>query len=340
MAGVGDRLEVEGISKDARIGEFEGQVRAAAVSWEREPTLRYLVSDERKPRPFWVSMSEIERLARAPARSSEAEAEQDEDEDASAPEHPGEEADEAPAPIREEGRALGYASVPPDEPLDGDMLRAQAEAIDRVCEERGLELVELVRDIEPQAGSDLRRPGLAYALGQITEGKASCLVITALDKLARSAGDIGTLVEWFEENGARLVAVHLDLDTDTPEGRTVARALVSVGALDRRKVAERTRKGLKAARAKGGATGRPAVSDKPALRRRIAAMREEGMTLQAIADALNAEGVPTLRGGAQWRPSSVQAATGYKRPRRNRALRELPSSASENGADETRSQGR
>jgi hypothetical protein len=43
-------------------------------------------------------------------------------------------------------------------------------------------------------------------------------------------------------------------------------------------------------------------------------MREAGMTLQAIADVLNAEGVPTLRGGAQWRPSSVQSAAGYRRP--------------------------
>ena len=31
-------------------------------------------------------------------------------------------------------------------------------------------------------------------------------------------------------------------------------------------------------------------------------MREQGMTLQAIADVLNEEGVPTLRGGAMWRP--------------------------------------
>jgi hypothetical protein len=46
-------------------------------------------------------------------------------------------------------------------------------------------------------------------------------------------------------------------------------------------------------------------------------MRASGMTLQAIADTLNGEGVPTLRGGAKWRPSSVQAATGYKRPGRH-----------------------
>ena len=46
-------------------------------------------------------------------------------------------------------------------------------------------------------------------------------------------------------------------------------------------------------------------------------VRASGLTLQAIADTLNREGVPTLRGGAKWRPSSVQAATGYKRPSRH-----------------------
>ncbi|MBA3263820.1 MAG: hypothetical protein H0T69_15355, partial [Thermoleophilaceae bacterium] len=35
------------------------------------------------------------------------------------------------------------------------------------------------------------------------------------------------------------------------------------------------------------------------------------------------EGVPTLRGGAKWRPSSVQAATGYKRPSRHAGEPEL-----------------
>ena len=53
-------------------------------------------------------------------------------------------------------------------------------------------------------------------------------------------------------------------------------------------------------------------------------MREQGMTLQAIADVLNAEGVPTLRGGAMWRPSSVQRATGYRRPSSGSRGIELP----------------
>jgi hypothetical protein len=48
------------------------------------------------------------------------------------------------------------------------------------------------------------------------------------------------------------------------------------------------------------------------------------MTLQAIADVLNAEGVPTPRGGAQWRPSSVQTAAGYKRRSRAKKTDDLP----------------
>jgi hypothetical protein len=52
-------------------------------------------------------------------------------------------------------------------------------------------------------------------------------------------------------------------------------------------------------------------------------MRSAGMSLRAIADRLNAEGVPTVRGGRQWRPSSVQTAAGYRRPRQLSRTRHL-----------------
>jgi hypothetical protein len=60
-------------------------------------------------------------------------------------------------------------------------------------------------------------------------------------------------------------------------------------------------------------------------------MRRDGMSLQAIADVLNEDGVPTLRGGARWRPSSVQAATGYKRPPAPPSGVELPRRRHEEG---------
>jgi hypothetical protein len=63
-------------------------------------------------------------------------------------------------------------------------------------------------------------------------------------------------------------------------------------------------------------------------------MRANGMTLQAIADVLNEEGVPTERGGAKWRPSSVQTAAGYKRRTRT-LVDELPRTATANGTNTT-----
>jgi DNA invertase Pin-like site-specific DNA recombinase len=215
--------------------------------------------------------------------------------------------------------ALGYASVPEGD-QGNDSMRRQQQEIDAICSRKGLDLLKLVRDVESRGGSDLNRPGLAYALKQLKAHDASCLVVSSLERLTRSAANLGTLVEWLDRRSARLVVVDIDLDTGTPEGRLAAKALATVGGSERQTLMQRTRKGLEAARLAQRSSGLPAVSDEPALKQRIADMRAGGMTLQAIADTLNAEGVPTLRGGALWRPSSVQAAAGYKRPRRTSPL--------------------
>jgi DNA invertase Pin-like site-specific DNA recombinase len=227
----------------------------------------------------------------------------------------------ARALARSPGRqpALGYASVPEGD-QGNDSMRRQEQEIDAICSRKGLDLLKLVRDVESRGGSDLNRPGLVYALKQLKAHDASCLVVSSLERLTPSAANLGTLVEWIDRRGARLVVVDIDLDTGTPEGRLVAKALATVGGSERKTLMQRTRKGLEAARLAQRSSGQPAVSDPPALKQRIADMRAGGMTLQAIADTLNAEGVPTLRGGALWRPSSVQAAAGYKRPSRTSRL--------------------
>jgi DNA invertase Pin-like site-specific DNA recombinase len=212
-------------------------------------------------------------------------------------------------------RAFGYASISASNGQTGDELKLQVRLIQEACQQRGLTLVKVVRDVESHASSDLRRPGLTYALDRLAAREASCLVVTSIERLTRTAAHLGTMLGWLDECDARLVVIDLDLDTGTHEGRLGAKALATVGGLERKKVEERTRKGLEAARHMRR-SGRPAVSDRPSLERRISEMRAQGMTLQGIADTLNAEGVPTLRGGAEWRPSSVQAAAGYKRPSR------------------------
>jgi peptidoglycan hydrolase-like protein with peptidoglycan-binding domain/DNA invertase Pin-like site-specific DNA recombinase len=219
---------------------------------------------------------------------------------------------------------LAYATVSvPTSNGNGDELRGQLELIAGECERRGLALLEAVRDREPQDRKGLERPGLEYALRRISEGEARGLVVSELSRLSRSASDLGVVLEWFTRSEARLVVVAEQLDTYEPGGRLTARALIEVSGWERERLSERTRSGLQAARMKGGRGGRRVVADDPDLLQRITNMRAQGMTLQAIADRLNAEGVPTVRGGAKWRPSSVQAAAGYKR-RRHPRLGSLP----------------
>ena len=208
-------------------------------------------------------------------------------------------------------RALGYVSVPHDTPLEA-AAGAQAEAIEAACASQGWAFIGGVREPEPANGKGLERPGLSHALARLERGEADCLVVTELARVTRSAAEIGELLDRLGRARVRLVVLDLEIDTYTDSGQLVAKALAKVGAWERERISERTRKGLAAARERGN-TGRPAVSDRPELVERITAMRASGMTLQAIADALNAHGEPTVRGGTHWRPSSVQAALGYKR---------------------------
>ena len=221
-------------------------------------------------------------------------------------------------------RALGYASTRSAGDDGHNDLDAQRQEIERSCARLQCSLVELVADREPQDGKAFDRPGLSHALERIAAGDAACLVIGSLERVSRSVSELGALVHWLEENGIRLITIDIDLDTASPAGRGTARALASVADMERNRLSERTRKGLAAARAKRHDPGDPAATDWTALRMRIAGMRADGMTLQAIADVLNEEGVPTQRGGAKWRPSSVQTAAGYKRRPRPKGIADLP----------------
>jgi hypothetical protein len=60
----------------------------------------------------------------------------------------------------------------------------------------------------------------------------------------------------------------------------------------------------------------PSVADD--LRDRVQSLRKDRWTRQGVCDLFNADWVPTARGGTAWRPSALQAAEGYVRPRRRR----------------------
>ena len=218
--------------------------------------------------------------------------------------------------------AVGYVTADrgPGANLD---VRRQIRAMNAVCEQRGWRLVEVARDVGDPGGRTLDRRGLNYALRRLRSGERFCLIVSELRRLGGSAAELGAVLMWLRERGLRLVAVDVQLDTADAAGRIAADALISVG--------ERANNGSPMTRGERDPgdrrPGRQAVRDLPKLREHIVAMRSAGMTLQAISDRLNEEGVPTIRGGREWRPSSVQVAAGYRRPRRLSAPRNSQSSS-------------
>jgi DNA invertase Pin-like site-specific DNA recombinase len=291
---VAQGVVAEGTTTSANVGRFHGYVHALVLGRRgvrRTPEARYLVSDPGKSEPFWVSQDDISSIT-PPARRVPFEATSN--------------ADVTPV------KALGYVSVASNGDSQSAEFDAQLDAIDRYCDERGWELVEVVRDVESTGPVSAERRGLLYALEKIGRKEASCIIVADLGRLGRSAADVGGIIERLGRSDGRLIALDIGLDTAAPEGDVAAKALASVSSLE----GGRVRTGLAAAAAGPAPPAAPADLDVPALKQRIVEMRGSGMTLQAIADVLNAEGVPTLRGGAKWRPSSVQSAAGYRRPPR------------------------
>ena len=169
------------------------------------------------------------------------------------------------------------------------------------CRGRGWELVGVEQDV--RSGRTLRRPGLLAALAACEAGRADGIVVSAVDRLTYSLDDLARVVHDLRREGIDLVAVDRGLDTATDGGALLADVLAEAAAWRPRSLVRRTRM-------PGGGTrpgpGRP-TSIPDDLAERIRAMRDGGATLQAICDTLNGEGVPTPRGGSEWRPTSLRA---------------------------------
>ena len=204
-------------------------------------------------------------------------------------------------------RAIGYTRVSTAEQSDsGAGLDAQRSIIEFEMQRRGWQLVDIAVDAGFSAKTMTNRPALATALAHVEGGAADVLVVAKLDRLSRSVADFAALLDQAQRGGWGLVVLDLGVDTTTPAGELVANVMAAVAQWERRAIGVRTREGLAAKRAAGVRLGRPQVL-LPETVTRIMTERAAGKTLQAIADGLMLDAVPTARGGASWRPSSVAA---------------------------------
>jgi len=178
-------------------------------------------------------------------------------------------------------RLVGYARVSTDEqgtdPQRDELLAAGCTTI--------LE--------EHASGADRDRPVLAGLLRAIRAGET--LVVVRLDRLARSVSHLLAVIDQLEAAGAHFRSLRDPIDTSTPQGMFSLQVLGAVAQLERALIAERTKSGLKAARARGRVGGNPGLraGDPDTIRK-----------LRASRDAAHLEGV--LAGLDAWLPTVRQ----------------------------------
>ncbi len=203
-------------------------------------------------------------------------------------------------------KVVAYTRVSTREQADtGHGIDAQRTELRRQAELRGWEIVAWCEDLGV-SGKDMKRDALAEAVRLVESGQADALVATKIDRVSRSVADFAALVCRANTRGWALVVLDIGLDLTTPMGKFTANVLCAAAELERDMISQRTREGLAAAREKGVRVGAPRtlpddVAD------RITELRQGGATLTAIAARLNAEAVPTAKGGDRWWPSSVRA---------------------------------
>ena len=195
-------------------------------------------------------------------------------------------------------RLVGYVRVAPREhPEERPSLDVQRRGLENAAERGGWELVRVEEDV--RSGRNLRRPGLRAALTACRAGEAEGIAVARLDRLTYSLADLAELVREAVDGGFRIVSLQPAFDLQADGGRSVGEVLAEAASWQARSIASPTR-------ALTRRPGRPS-STPPAVAQRIRELRAEGMTLQAICDRLNADRVPTPRGGAQWRPTSLRS---------------------------------
>jgi DNA invertase Pin-like site-specific DNA recombinase len=139
---------------------------------------------------------------------------------------------------------------------------------------------ETIRQEKASGTSTEGRPELATILEFLRPGDA--LVVTRIDRLARSIGDLQVIVKRLREAGAALVCTEQPVDTSTAAGKAFLDMLGVFAEFETNLRRERQLEGIAKAKAEGVYKGRKASIDAA----KVAALRAEGLGASAIAERL------------------------------------------------------
>lgn len=130
-----------------------------------------------------------------------------------------------------------------------------------------------------QASSVELRLQLQFAIEFLREG--DFLVITKLDRLARSISDLMIIIQNLEKKKVGLRILNLGMDTHTPTGKLMLTVLGGIAQFEREIMLERQREGIAKAKAEGKYKGRKSIALD--LKQEVRRLVSNGMTKSGVA---------------------------------------------------------
>ena len=156
-------------------------------------------------------------------------------------------------------RAALYTRVSTRAQADKHGTAYQREALARMAEARGWEVVETFSD-EGYSGRKASRPALDTMMLAVRRGEIDLVAVWRWDRLFRSLGHLVQTLQEFEERNVDLVSHQEGIDTSTAIGRAMFQIAGAMAELEANLARERVQAGVDAARARGVRLGRPRAS--------------------------------------------------------------------------------
>ena len=223
-------------------------------------------------------------------------------------------------------KAIAYVRCSTEEQVDSGLgLESQRRRIERYCQMRGLELVEVFEDAGVSGGKPLgSRPAGSQFLAVIRKDPSTVVVMLKLDRGFRNAADCLQTVESWDRKGISLHIVDLGgnaVDTTSAAGKFMLTVLAGAAEMERNLTKERTKAAMNVKRSRGERVSRFAPfgldfgpdgtlienSVEQAAIVDIRRLRSSGLTLREIADELTRREIQTKNGKSKWTHQTVAA---------------------------------
>jgi putative DNA-invertase from lambdoid prophage Rac len=179
--------------------------------------------------------------------------------------------------------ALYYRVSTDDQSTDPQRLE-----LHEYCNRRGWPI--LAEYTDTVSGAKFTRSGLDRLMTAVRKRKIDVILCVKLDRLGRSFPHLAQMIFEFDSNGVALICTSQPIDTseENPAGRLIMHVLIAMAEFERSLIQERTRAGLKVARARGVKFGRPERPVTQKCREFVQSFREGNIrTYRELAKALD-----------------------------------------------------